>query len=33
MNEVIGNEKDKMMKNLRIILSIRIYFFLSNRFN
>ena len=27
MNEVIGNEKDKMMKNLRIILSIRIYFF------
>ena len=27
MNEVIGNEKDKMMKNLRIILSVRIYFF------
>ena len=27
MNEVTGNEKDKMMKNLRIILSIRIYFF------
>ena len=31
MNEVIGNEKDKMMKNLRIILSIRIYFFFKKQ--
>ena len=33
MNEIICNEKDKMMKNFGIILSVRTYFFLSNRFN
>ena len=31
MNEIICNEKDKMMKNFGIILSVRTYFFFKQQ--